>query len=52
MKTTQTINAIKDIKEWHQLKDSFFDEWSNLHRTIRKCPDLVAAIRAKGDAFY
>ena len=45
-------NAIKDIKEWHQLKDSFFDEWSNLHRTIRKCPDLVAAIRAKGDAFY
>jgi len=42
----------KDINEWHQLKDSFFHEWSNLHRTIRKCPDLVAAIRAKGDAFY
>ena len=42
----------KDIKEWHQLKDSFFHEWSSLHRAIRKCPDLVAAIREKGDAFY
>ena len=44
-------NLDKDIKEWYQLKDSFYYEWQSLERTIRKCPDLVAAIRKKGEKF-
>ncbi len=42
----------KDIREWHQLKNSFFAEWKKLIRDIRKCPDLVAAIKEQGEAFY
>lgn len=42
----------KDIKEWEQLKDSFFNEKKKLNSVIRKCPDLVAAIREKGEPFY
>ena len=41
-----------DIREWHQLKNSFFAEWKKLIRDIRKCPDLVAAIKEQGEAFY
>ena len=44
-------NLDKDIKEWYQFKDSFYYEWQSLERTIRKCPDLVAAIRKKGEKF-
>ena len=42
----------KDIREWHQLRNSFFAEWKKLIRDIRKCPDLVAAIKEQGEAFY
>jgi hypothetical protein len=42
----------KDIREWHQLKNSFFAEWKKLIRDIYKCPDLVAAIKEQGEAFY
>ena len=41
----------KDIKEWNQLKDSFYYEWYYLNKSIDKCPDLLAAIRKEGDAF-
>jgi len=38
----------KDIKEWHQLKDSFYHEWHHLREKVKKCPDLLAAIKKQG----
>ncbi len=41
----------KDVKEWNQLKDSFYHEWNYLHISIDKCPDVIAAIREREDDF-
>ena len=42
-----TKDIRKDVREWHQLKDSFYHEWHSLRIAIKKCPDLAAAIKEK-----
>ena len=46
-----TKDIRKDVREWHQLKDSFYHEWHSLRIAIKKCPDLAAAIKEKEGYF-